>query len=139
MEFEIIEDLSALDAEALDAYIAAAEAAARELTEDDSATTDLIERALAILDSRDAAKAALESLSTAESERTQRLADVRVGGLVHPQLGQRLRAQLATAVEAAAEREEILLLAIDVVDQLPAQGLELHLQLSQCRHRLPVA
>ena len=107
MEFEIIEDLSALDAEALDAYIAAAEAAARELTEDDSATIDLIERALAILDSRDAAKAALESLSTAESERTQRLADVRARATAEPEADPEAEADPEVEVEVEVEAEAV--------------------------------
>lgn len=77
MEFEIIEDLSALDADALTDYITKAEAAARALTESDDASTEDIEQALAILDSRDAAKAALETLTTAETDRAARLAAAR--------------------------------------------------------------
>ena len=77
MDFEIIEDLSALDADGLREYISGAEAAARALTESDDAALEDIDRASAILDSRDAASEALSAMESAASERAERLAAAR--------------------------------------------------------------
>lgn len=77
MDFEIIEDLTGLDIDALRKYESEALAAIRALVADDDAPKEQIERAKAIADSRKAALGQITDLEAADAARLDDLAALR--------------------------------------------------------------